>query len=239
MINNKKILAVVPARGGSKGITLKNLRSVAGVPMISRVGAVLSKLPMIDRSVVSTDHEDIARASEIAGIDAPFRRPAEISGDRVGDLEVLLHALLTVEEIDCMIYDIVVMLQPTSPLRQSIHVLDALNMLIESDWDAVWTVSETDSKNHPLKQLCLNNKMLEYYDVVGAQIVARQELQPTYHRNGVAYAITRDCLLNQKTLMGRRTGALVLQGNFISIDTEADIAMVEWIMKGSVNPVDQ
>jgi CMP-N-acetylneuraminic acid synthetase len=131
MIGDKRILVVVPARGGSKGIPMKNLRSVGGVPMVARVGAVLRKLPMIDRAVVSTDHEEIARVAESAGIAAPFRRPPELSGDRIGDLDVLSHALLEMEAQDKVVYDIVVMLQPTSPLRQPNHVRAAVSMLVE------------------------------------------------------------------------------------------------------------
>lgn len=236
MIGIKRILAVVPARGGSKGILLKNLRPVAGVSMIARVGAVLRELRMIDRAVVSTDHEEIARVAESVGIAAPFRRPPELSGDRIGDLEVLTHALLEMEAQDGVEYDIVIMLQPTSPLRQPKHVRDAVNMLVEGAWDAVWTVSETDSKSHPLKQLCVDDKAhgaLGYYDATGGKIIARQQLRPVFHRNGIAYVMTRACLLDQKTLMGQRTAALVLQGHFVSIDTEYDIALVEWLMAQS------
>jgi CMP-N-acetylneuraminic acid synthetase len=199
--------------------------------MVSLVGKVLSNLPMIDRSVVSTDNEEIARVAEDAGISAPFRRPSDISGDKIGDLEVLRHALLEMEAMDNVTYDIVLMLQPTSPLRQSKHVSDALTMLIEGAWDAVWTVSITESKSHPLKQLCIHESKLGYYDSSGQEIIARQQLSPVYHRNGVAYALTRDCLMNQVALLGNRTGALVLHGDFVSIDTEYDIKLAEWIME--------
>lgn len=232
MIAGRRVLAVVPARGGSKGIPLKNLRPVLGVPMVARVGEVVRSVPAIDRSVVSTDHEEIARVAEAAGIAAPFRRPPEISGDRIGDWDVLAHALREAEQLDCVIYDIVVMLQPTSPLRRPEHVQAAIEMLVDGQWDAVWTVSETDSKNHPLKQLTIDQGHLDYYDAAGKAVIARQQLTPVYHRNGVAYAITRDCLLNQRGIKGRRTGGLILQGNFVSIDTEWDIALVEFVMRG-------
>lgn len=231
MLNNLRILAVVPARGGSSGIRLKNLRSVFGVPMVARVGAVVRELPIIDRAVVSTDHDEVARVAEAAGLAAPFRRPAELSGDRVGDWDVLAHALGEAERLDGVSYDIIVMLQPTSPLRRPEHVLATIKMLVEGGWDAVWTVSETDSKEHPLKQLRIEDGRLDYHDQTGRQIVARQQLKPVYHRNGVAYAITRDCLLKQSTIMGARTGGLVLDGYFVSIDTEWDIALVEFIMR--------
>jgi len=230
MIGAKRVLAVVPARGGSKGIPLKNLRPIAGVPMVARVGACAAGVRELDRTVVSTDHEEIARVAEEAGIAAPFRRPPDLSGDRIGDLEVLTHALLATEELDSVTYDIVVMLQPTSPLRTPAHVSACLRMLVDGGWDAVWTVSESDSKAHPLKQLTVEDDRLGLYDPAGAAIIARQQLKPVYHRNGIAYAITRDCLLGQQTILGARTGALVLDGQFVSIDTEWDIALVEFIL---------
>ncbi len=230
MIDGKLVLAVVPARGGSKGIALKNLRTVAGVPMVARVGDCVKAIPEIDRAVVSTDHEEIAAVAEAAGLKAPFRRPEAISGDRIGDLEVLRHALAEMERIDGRAYDIVLMLQPTSPLRRPEHVAAALAMLVEGDWDAVWTVSESDSKAHPLKQLTVTDSRLERWDERGAGIVARQELDPLYYRNGVAYAMTKECLIDQKTLLGARTGALVLDGPMVSIDTEWDIELVEFIL---------
>jgi CMP-N,N'-diacetyllegionaminic acid synthase len=198
--------------------------------MVARVGEVIRGLPMIDRAVVSTDHDEIARVAEANGIVAPFRRPPEISDDRIGDWDVLVHALYEMERLDGIVYDIVVMLQPTSPLRRPEHVQATLEMLVEGNWDAVWTLSETDSKEHPLKQLTVMAGELDYYDPAGKGVIARQQLKPVYHRNGVAYAITRDCLVNQGVIKGRQTGGLILEGKFISIDTEWDIALAEFIL---------
>jgi CMP-N-acetylneuraminic acid synthetase len=231
LIRKRRILAVVPARGGSQGIPLKNLRPVLGLSMVARVGDVVRALPIIDRAVVSTDHEGIAAAAEASGLAAPFRRPEHLSGPTIGDWDVLAHALQETERIDGVRFDIVVMLQPTSPLRRPEHVEAAIDMLVEGGWDSVWTLSETDSKAHPLKQLTITDGRLGYYDEAGKQVVARQQLAPVYHRNGVAYAITRDCLLNQASIMGARSGGLVLDGTFISIDTEWDIALAEFVMR--------
>jgi CMP-N-acetylneuraminic acid synthetase len=231
VISGSRVLAVVPARGGSKAIPLKNLHPVGGVPMVARVGRVIAEVPLIDRAVVSTDHDEIARVAEDSSIAAPFRRPTELSGDRIGDADVLGHALLEMERLDGVTYDVVVMLQPTSPLRRPGHVTAAIEKLVNEGWDAVWTVSETDSKAHPLKQLIVTDDRIDYYEPAGAGIVARQQLSPVYHRNGVAYAVTRACLLEQKTIKGARTGAVVLDGHFVSIDTEFDVALVEWIMR--------
>ena len=228
--SGRKVLAVCPARGGSKGIHLKNLRPVGGVPMVARVGHLCAELNWLDRAVVSTDHDEIAAVAQESGLAAPFRRPEPIAGDRIGDWDVLHHALLACEEHDGVTYDVVLMLQPTSPLRRAEHVTGCLDALIDGDWDACWTVSETDSKAHPLKQLAIDEDRLDFNDPGGAAIIARQQLKPVYHRNGLAYAITRSCLVDQKTIMGKRTRGLVTPGHFISIDTEFDIALVEFLM---------
>jgi CMP-N-acetylneuraminic acid synthetase len=229
VIGERRILAVCPARGGSKGIPLKNLKLFMGVPLVARVGHLVREIPMIDRAVVSTDHPEIVRVASEAGLDAPFLRPEEISGDRISDAQVLLHALLEMERIDGVTYDIVVMLQPTSPLRRAEHVTDTIQMLVDGEWDAVWTVSETDSKEHPLKQLSVEEGRLDYYDPRGAEIIARQQLAPVYHRNGVAYAMTRRCLVEGGNIKGERTGALVIEGQMVSIDTLWDLELAELI----------
>jgi CMP-N-acetylneuraminic acid synthetase len=227
MIEGLRVLAVIPARGGSKGIPLKNLRKVGDRSLIEKVGDVIRAVPEIDRAVVSTDHDGIAEAAKKAGMEAPFYRPMELSGDQIGDFDVLIHALEATEAVDNCGYDVIVMLQPTSVLRTPDEVSATIRKLVEGQWDSVWTVSPTDSKAHPLKQLTISDDALDYYDPAGAAIVARQQLQPVYHRNGVAYAMTRECLTEQRTIKGARTGALVLTDPHISIDTEWDISLVE------------
>jgi CMP-N,N'-diacetyllegionaminic acid synthase len=231
VIADRRVLAVCPARGGSKGIPLKNLKPFDGVPLVATVGHLIGEIPAIDRAVVSTDHEEIARVAETSGLAAPFTRPEDLSGDRIGDLEVLTNALQEMERIDGVTYDVVVMLQPTSPLRRASHVTDCLEMLVRGGWDAVWTVSPTDSKEHPWKQLTVDGDSgaMDYYDHRGGEIIARQQLTPVYHRNGAAYAITRSCLLDQQSIKGARTGALVISEPMISIDTLWDLELAEYL----------
>lgn len=233
MIGGKRVLAVVPARGGSKGLPLKNLRPLRGVPLVGLAGDCAAAVPEIDRAVVSTDHDGIAAAAKAHGLDAPFMRPEIISGDRIGDWDVLTHALSATEADDGSRYDIVVMLQPTAPQRRPEHVSAAIRRLVEGGWDAVWTVSPIDPKHHPLKMLTLDEATgrFDYYDPRGAKIIARQQLEPLYYRNGVAYAITRDCLLEQGGIKGRRSGAVVLDENFVSIDTQWDLDLVEYVLE--------
>jgi CMP-N,N'-diacetyllegionaminic acid synthase len=231
VINGKSVLAVVPARGGSKGLPGKNLRRVGGKSLVALAGEVAAEVSMIDRRIVSTDSEEIAEEARKADLDVPFMRPLHLSGCQVADWPVLTHALAATEQIDRKVYDIVVMLQPTSPLRTAADVFRTIRMLVDGQWDAVWTVSQTDSKAHPLKQLTVQDGVLDYWEQRGSQIVARQQLEPVYHRNGVAYAITRNCLVAQGTLKGARTGAYIVPGEHVSIDTEWDLELVELLMK--------
>jgi CMP-N,N'-diacetyllegionaminic acid synthase len=227
MIDGKRVLAVVPARGGSKGLPGKNLHPFRGVPLIVRAGRVAQQVREIDRTVVSTDSPDIARVAEEAGIAVPFRRPSELSGDLIGDVDVLVHALETSERLDEQRYDIVIMLQPTSPLRTADEVRRCLHDFIAHNADSVWAVSPADKKYHPLKQLRIENDRLSYYDPRGATVIARQQLDDLYFRNGVAYVLSRACLMERRALMGERAFACITTAPAISIDTAEDLALAE------------
>jgi CMP-N-acetylneuraminic acid synthetase len=228
MFAGKRILIVVPARGGSKGLPLKNLCKVGGMTLVARTARLIKSLLWADRAVVSTDHEEIAAEAEVAGLPAPFRRPKALSGDRIGDADVLIHALREMERLDGNSYDVVVMLQPTCPLRQPSHVTATVEMLIANQLDAVWTVSPTDLKFHPLKQLVVSDKgRMTYYDPAGAHIIARQQLSRLYHRNGAAYAVSRACLLGHNAIIGPRSGAVIIRDTLVNIDTANDLIAAE------------
>lgn len=230
MFEGRRVLVVVPARGGSQGIELKNLRPVGGVPLVALVGRVVSQLEFVDRALVSTDHAEIGRVAREAGLQMPFLRPETLSGPEVGDYEVLKHALDEAERIDGVRYNVILMLQPTSPSRTAEHVRRTLEALVRGGYDAAWTVSATDGKAHPLKQLVIDGAgCLDYYDPAGAGVTARQQLAPVYHRNGIAYALTRECLVEQRAVMGRRTVAVVLDGYISNIDTEFDLELANYL----------
>jgi CMP-N-acetylneuraminic acid synthetase len=226
VIGGRRVLAVVPARGGSKGVPDKNLRPVSGVPIVALAGQVARQVVEIDRAVVSTDSTRIADVAKAAGLDVPFVRPPHLSGDLIGDVDVLTHALTETEAADGCRYDIIVMLQPTSPLPTAAEVLACLEMFVARAADSVWSVSPADKKYHPLKQLSLEDGRLSYYDARGAEIIARQQLDQLYVRNGVAYVLSRSCLIERRTLLGERAYACVTTSPHISIDTLEDFAIV-------------
>lgn len=230
MIGGKKILSIIPARGGSKGIPLKNLRKLHGKSLLQRAIETCQAFHQIDRILVSTDHKEIAAEAQKLGLDLPFLRPEHLSGDLVGDLDVLEHGLKNAESHWKTIFDVILMIQPTSPLRESRDIQRCLEKLIDGNLDAVWTVSAVDLKFHPLKQLQFNEEKMQFYDEDGQKIIARQQLTPTYYRNGSCYAFSRNALLNLKTILPENSSAVILDRHLVSIDTESDLTLAERLL---------
>jgi len=227
-----KVLAIVPARGGSKGIRLKNLRVVAGQSLLARTLGLASSLPEISQVCVSTDHPDIkAAALEFDGVTV-VDRPEELSGDRVADSPVLKHALEATEALLDMRFDIVLMLQVTSPLRDARDIRECLEALANDNGDAAWTVSPTELHFHPLKQLVVDDAgNMDLYDSRGLEIVARQQLTPVFHRNGSCYALRRDFLMSSDTLFSPgKSKAIISEGVRVNIDTEEDLTIAEELL---------
>jgi len=229
MYKEKTILAVVPARGGSKGIPLKNLISINGKSLIQLVSTVIHDVGIFDDAVISTDHQQIAEEAQSYGLSFYAYRNSTLSGDLVPDQPVLIDALHVAEANTRMTFDIIVMLQPTSPLRKSVDVISVIDKLISSDAHACWSLSLTDTKQHPLKQLIISGEYISYYDNLGMNIIGRQQLKPTFHRNGVAYAIYRDALFASPSLLPVPTIYHLVSTPQVSIDTPEDIRYAEYL----------
>lgn len=231
MLDDKRILAVVPARGGSKGVPLKNIKPLCGEPLIVHTARLIRQIAMIDHAVVSTDSQEIAEVAMAEGLHFHASRPEELSGDRVADLPVLQHALREADEVNGVEHDVVLMLQPTSPLRKAEEIEACVEKLVRGPYDAVWTVSPADLKLHPLKLLRVENDEMRLYDEAGRKIIARQQLDPLYYRNGLCYAFTRECLLQKNTIYGDRASAVVVERKIVNIDTEEDFLRAETLMR--------
>ena len=219
---DRTILAVVPARGGSKGIARKNLLKLGGLSLVARAGLVVESLPWIDHAIVSTDDHDIQKEGIRSGLDAPFLRPKELSGDYAAVIDVWQHALIESEKKFATIFDVSILLEPTSPFRTPKQVESTVSKLIRGEYDSVLTVSPTDSKQHPLKQLVINEDKIKHYDQLGKTITARQQLENVYHRNGAAYAITRQCLLGYGSITTNKSSFIVISEPIVNIDTKWD-----------------
>ena len=225
MYKNKTILAIVPARGKSKGIKNKNLKKIKGITLVEHAGNLLKKIPWIDYSIVSSDSAKIIKAAKKSSLECLFKRPKNISGDRISDYTIIRHALEKFENTKKKKIDIILLIQPTSPLRKVKHIKEAIKIIIKKQFDSVWSVSKVDLKFHPLKQLIIKNKNLTYFDKKGKGIIARQQLKNTFYRNGVVYAFSKKSILKNKNLLGKKSFAYKIDTPQISIDTLKDLKL--------------
>ena len=230
MYKNKTILAIVPARGNSKGIKNKNLRKINGLSLVEHAGNILKKISWIDYSIISSDSDKIIKAAKKSNLECIFKRPKNISGDRISDHSVLIHALKAAENLKKKKIDIILLVQPTSPLRKVVHIKNVIKKIVDQKLDSVWTVSKADLKFHPLKQLILKKNILSHYNKKGKKIIARQQLTNTYYRNGVVYAVTRELILKNKNLISNKSSGYLINTPQISIDTVKDLKLASLLM---------
>lgn len=229
-ILNKKILAIIPARGGSKGIPLKNIYPLAGKPLLGWTvqAALASKL--IDRVVVSSDNDDILQvATNFCA--QPIKRPSEISGDDAPFNLLILQVLDYLENMGNYIPDILVYLQPTSPLRDNKDIDNALAML-DGETESVISVYEVDNK--VLKSFLVNkNGFMQGVANNQFPFMNRQQLPSVYMPNGSIYVIKRATFLKTKNIFSEKTKPFVMSDKkSLDIDTLQDLKKAEEILKG-------
>lgn len=227
MISDARVLAVVPARSGSTGIPDKNLQVVGDRSLLGHAATVLGACDWVDSAVVSTDDDRYRAEAERYGLPAPFLRPVELAGPEAPALDTVVHALHSVESASEQRFDVVLIVEPTSPGRMPADLLAATDLLLNDDaTDSVVTVSPIEAKHHPRKLLEVRAGALVHHRPEGASVVARQQLSGAYFaRNGVCYALRRRCLTDRLGIITDRTLPLVIDRPLANIDTPLDL---EW-----------
>lgn len=200
-----RILAVVPARGGSKGLPGKNIRKLNGIPLIGYVVRAAEQVSQVAEVVLSTDAEDIASVAKQLGISVPFLRPRELATDQASSFDVVMHALQTMERLRGQTYDAVLVLQPTCPFTQPAHIDAAIQLMQTGQWDFVGSVIEVID-DHPAYMLCGEpganfKRAFPEFPETGR----RQDLPKMYVRSGNIYLSSRSLLLDHRTLIGGRS----------------------------------
>jgi CMP-N,N'-diacetyllegionaminic acid synthase len=229
----KKILAVIPARGGSKGVVRKNIRSVCGRPLIAfTIETALAARHLLYRTVVSTDDPEIAAIAREHGADVPFMRPAELAGDKVPTLPVLQHAVSFVEHQDGITLDWVLLLQPTTPLRIVEDIEKSVNLALQNSCDSVISVVKVVAE-HPILMKRIERDRLLPYCIIEREGTRRQDCQPpAYLRNGAIYLTRRDVLMEKDSIWGKVIRPYVMPPErSVNIDSELDLKLVELIMQ--------
>lgn len=235
-IGDQKILAVIPARGGSKGIPRKNIQMLLGRPLIAYSIIAALRSQTVQQTVVSTDDEVIARIARHFGAEVPFLRPPCLSTDTASTTSVLRHAVRFLSDKKEKPDDMIVCLQPTSPLRSANDIDQAVLLCLQAGADSV--VSLCPAEHHPywMKKV-VGDRVYPLMEVDDEQYPRRQDLPPAYQLNGAIYVTRRKILLEEERLLGANTLAYIMpRERSIDIDTPFDLKLAELIMKGEVTP---
>lgn len=226
-----RILGLIPARGGSKGIPRKNIKLLAGKPLLAYTADATLAARSLSRVILSTDDEEIAAVGRACGLDVPFMRPSELALDTTPSLPVVQHALRWLEQRGEH-YDAVCLLQPTNPLRHAEDINGCVALLQEHELDAVVTVLPVPAEYNPhwvympdpegLLRLCTGE---------AAPIPRRQELPAAFHREGSVYVTRCEVVLEANSLYGQRLMGYPLDAaRCVNIDEPTDWARAEQLL---------
>lgn len=232
-MTNPRLLAVVPARGGSRGLPGKNLRPLRGLPLVVHSIKAAAMVPSISRCVVSTDSDEIARVVRAAGGDAPFLRPAELATDAAPMAPVVRHALQWCEGDEGRQYEAVVLLDPTSPLRRPDQLVEAIELLFSHD-DLDGVVSVSEPTFNPIwvgvrGGAAPGEPLTRFFDS-GTGVTRRQDAERFLRINGNFYVWRADFVRRLESSWfdeGRHSGFVIPESQGCSIDDEYEFGLVE------------
>ncbi len=217
----RKVLGIIPARGGSKGIPRKNIRLLAGKPLLLYTAVAAREARCLSRVVLSTDDPEIAAVGKAAGLEVPFLRPAELAVDSTAMVDVVVHTLQRLQA-DGLTYDAVCVLQPTSPLRSAATIERCVSLLWEHDVDSVISVRPVPVEFNPHWVYLEGSEGLLWPSMSdGAEVACRQQLPRAYHADGSVFVTKTEVLLRQRSLKGRRIfGAVSPEHEAADLDSE-------------------
>tara|TARA_Y100001968_G_scaffold330935_1_gene384079 strand:- start:2427 stop:3107 length:681 start_codon:yes stop_codon:yes gene_type:complete len=213
-------LGLITARGGSKGIPKKNIKTLFGKPLIEWTINAAKKSKIIDRIIVSTDDEEIAEISYSCGAEIPFLRPEELSNDKASSIDTVLHCLNNIEEVED-----VFLLQPTSPFRNSIDI-DKIYELRQTT-HAETSVSVSLASTHPEWMYVIHNRKMKNY-TKKTKTLRRQDLEEVYQLNGAIYLASKQHLVSKKSFIDENTVPYIMpKERSLDIDTMLDWDIAE------------
>lgn len=221
MYKEKTFLAIIPARGGSKGIPRKNIINVQGKPLIQYTIDEAKQSKYLDKIIVSTDDEEIAEVSKKCGAEVPFLRPKELASDKAKTIDALIHAVDELKKQDCK-YDYIVLLQPTQPLRKSYHIDEAIEKIVQAGEESLISVSTV--KEHPIlmRSIDKSGKVKNLLELNST--VRRQDFPKMYKVNGAIYINKLNENFNEHTSMNDNKLAYIMDEIYdIDIDEQIDL----------------
>lgn len=230
MFNAHKILCVIPARGGSKGLPGKNIKSLAGKPLIVYSIEKAKQSRYIDRTIVSTDDKEIADVARRYGAEVPFMRPAHLALDHVDKIDVMLHAIDWLTKKEKNKYDIIVCLHVTAPLRKAADIDHCIELLVKAKADNVFSV--TEANRNPYFNMVEITPQGAVRLVKKGKFTSRQAAPIVYDLNASVYVWWNDVLKKKKKLITTKTRVYIMpKERSFDIDDELDFRITEFLKK--------
>ena len=231
MYKSKKILALIPARSGSKTINNKNITKLGKSSLLEISIKFVLKNKFIDYALLSSDSLKYINHAKKAGIKNYILRKKKLSGDNAKIQDVIFDTLKILEKKNLK-FDILILLEPTSPLRINSDILQSLKTFIKYNAYSVFTVSEVDSKFHPDKILTISQKKISYYSKRGITINNKQELTSKYYyKNGLVYVIDIKKFMKHKLIISKNTYPVVTDRLISNIDNKFDLSFANYLFK--------
>lgn len=226
------VLGLIPARGGSKGVPRKNIKPLAGKPLLNYTAQAALASKHLTRVILSTEDDEIAAVGRACGVEVPFLRPAELAQDTTPTLPVVQHALQFLEEQGSH-FDAVCLLQPTNPLRRAADIDGCIELLEREQADTVFTVLAVPAEHNPHWVYFRNGDgSLRLSTGEASPIPRRQDLPPAYHREGSVYVTRQDVVMVNHSLYGARVlGYEIERRRSVNIDTVSDWARAEALLQ--------
>lgn len=232
MENKKnKIFALIPARGGSKGIKRKNLKKIAGKSLLEWAVITAKKSNLFDKIILSSDDDEIIKEGKRFGADVPFVRPSKLSSHDSLTHDVWKHAWKFAEDYYSCSYDYSVLLEPTSPLRIIEDIYKTLSKVVNDGFSSAVTLSKTPAHFTPHKTLILKNEKINFFHSDGINNTIRQNIPDFFHRNGLCYAVNKKQIFENNVIIDHNSAGIVIDRNVINIDDEFELKIADILLK--------
>ena len=232
MYNNRTFLAIIPARGGSKGLPGKNIKALCEKPLIAWSIEAGLKSKHLDEVMVTTDYQNIADVSKQYGASVPFLRPDELASDTATSFDAIKHTIEYYKNELNKEFDYIVLLEPTSPLREASDIDKAIEVLLDSDADSIVGICRTEDQNPAFLVLKNEKSLISGYENKEMKVLRRQDIKDVYFFEGTIYISKTNVLLDKKTFYHENTiGYEVPKYKSLEIDDMDDFVMVEAIME--------
>jgi CMP-N,N'-diacetyllegionaminic acid synthase len=230
MINGRSVLAIIPARGGSKGVPRKNIRLLHGKPLIAYTIDAARKSAYLDEVIVSTDDQEIADTARAWGGTVPFLRAPQFGTDHTAMIDVVVHVLEQMQRR----YDFIVLLQPTSPMRTAGHIDATIELCVREE--ASSCVSVCPAEDHPYYLYEISDgRMQKVFSM--PEVTRRQDLKEYYVVNGAVYVHRTETLTAERVFVSQQSVPYVMPRSVsIDIDTEEDLLYCEFLMRTATIP---